>query len=42
MVMGRPREFDTAKALDEAMVSGATGGFNEMFTQLDALLLTFA
>ncbi|MGA9796311.1 MAG: SRPBCC family protein [Rhizomicrobium sp.] len=32
--------YPTKEALDEAMVSGATGGFSEMFTQLDELLLT--
>jgi uncharacterized protein YndB with AHSA1/START domain len=34
--------YPTKAALDEAMVSGATSGFEEQFNQLDALLVTNA
>lgn len=32
--------YPTKESLDEAMVSGATSGFGEQFTQLDEILLT--
>ncbi|MEO5805960.1 SRPBCC family protein [Devosia sp.] len=34
--------YPTKASLDEAMVSGATGGFEEQFAQLDEFLLTSA